>query len=165
MNAPGISLQELLAENQSSTQKWYAWFQSNEAALAVPCDIYNSGDVRGLLKHIFAVELRHSQRLMGEEVTAYDAIPAGALDELFGVHTQAVKNLDRFLSSTSDAELAEIIPLQTVSAGTLHASRRKLCAHVLLHSMRHWAQMSTLLRTNGYKNDWPKDLLFSEAIR
>ena len=69
-----------------------------------------------------------------------------------------------FLSTTDDAALLEVILLQTVSAGTLHASRRKLFAHILLHSIRHWAQLSSLLREAGYKTTWPKDLLFSRAI-
>ncbi len=159
-----ITLQELLADNETATGKWHTWFAANPAALEVPCGIYNSGTVRGLLKHIFAVELRHSQRLNGEEVVAYDAIPAGSLDDLFAIHSQAMRNLSRFLSHADDTALGEVIALQTVSAGTLHASRRKLFAHILLHSMRHWAQLSSLLRKAGYKTDWPKDFLFSEAI-
>ena len=80
------------------------------------------------------------------------------------VHAQAMQNLRAFLSSANDAALLEVIPLQTVSAGTVHASRRKLFAHMQLHSMRHWAQLSSLLREAGYKTDWAKDFLFSEAI-
>ena len=76
-----------------------------------------------------------------------------------------MRNLQKFLSDVDDASLEEVIALQTVSAGTIHASRRKLFAHVLLHSMRHWAQLTTLLRENGFKTEWPKDLLFSEALR
>lgn len=165
MSTQGISLQELLADNEASTNKWQAWFAPNQAALDVPCSVYNSETVRGLLKHTFAVELRHSQRLLGEEVTAYDAISASSLDDLFAIHTQAVQNLRKVLSQADDAGFAEVIALQTVSAGTIHASRRKLFAHILLHSIRHWAQLSTLLRENGFKTDWPKDLLFSEAVR
>jgi len=70
MTAAAIKLEELLVDNEVSTRKWQAWFANNPAALDVPCAIYNSGTVRGLLKHIFAVELRHSQRLLGEEVTS-----------------------------------------------------------------------------------------------
>lgn len=164
MTSAGITLEELLADNEASTGKWQTWFAANPAALDVPCAIYNSGTVRGLLKHIFAVELRHSQRLGGEEVTAYEAIPVGSLDDLVAVHSKAIGNLRRFLSGADDAALREVITLQTVSAGTLHASRRKLFAHIMLHSMRHWAQLSTLLREAGYKTDWPKDFLFSEAM-
>lgn len=165
MTAAAITLEELLADNEASTRKWHTWFAANEDALDVPCEVYNSVTVRGLLKHIFAVELRHSQRLRGEEVTAYDAISAGSLDDLFRIHSRAFENLRKVLATTDEAALNEIISLQTVSAGTLQASRRKLFAHVLLHSIRHWAQLSTLLREHGFKTDWPKDLLFSEAMR
>lgn len=164
MTSAGITLEEMLADNEASTRKWQAWFTANPAALDVLCAIYNSGTVRGLLKHIFAVELRHSQRLGGEEVTAYEAIPVGSLDDLVAVHSMAIGNLHRFLSHADEAALQKVIPLQTVSAGTLHSSRRKLFAHIMLHSMRHWAQLSTLLREAGYKTDWPKDFLFSEAM-
>lgn len=165
MTTAAITLEELLVDNEAATDKWKAWFAANPAALDVSCSIYNSGTVRGLLKHIFAVELRHSQRLLGQEVTSYDAIPVGSLDELVATHAQAIHNLRRFLADTNDASLLEVIPLQTVSAGTLHASRRKLFAHVQLHSMRHWAQLSSLLREAGYKTDWAKDFLFSDAMQ
>lgn len=164
MTVAGITLEELLADNEVGTRKWQAWFADNPAALDLPCAIYNSGTVRGLLKHIFAVELRHSQRLRDEQVTAYDAIPVGSMDDLAAVHSRAIENLRTFLSHADDATLQEVITLQTVSAGTLHASRRKLFAHILLHSMRHWAQLSTLLREAGYITDWPKDFLMSEAM-
>ena len=165
MTTAAITLEELLADNEASTRKWQVWFAAHSAALEVPCAIYDSSTVRGLLKHIFAVELRHSQRLLGEEVTSYEAIPVGSLDELMAVHAQATQNLRNFLSSANDAALLEVIPIQTVSAGTVHASQRKLFAHILLHSMRHWAQLSSLLREAGYKTEWTKDFLFSEAMK
>lgn len=164
MTKAAITLEELLTDNQTATEKWQAWFAANPAALDLPCAIYNSGTVGGLLKHVFVVELRHSQRLLGENVISYDAIPAGSLDDLMAVHAQATQNLRKFISTANDASLLEVIPLQTVSAGTVYASRRKLFAHILLHSIRHWAQLSSLLREAGYKTDWPKDLLFSEAM-
>jgi uncharacterized damage-inducible protein DinB len=164
MIAPGITLQELLADNDASTAQWQGWFEANPSALSVPCSIYDSGTVRGLLKHICAVELRHSQRLLGEEVVEYDAIPAGSVELLFGLHAQAVRNLRQFLAMADMSALEEIITLQTVSAGTLHASRRKLFAHILLHSIRHWAQLSTELREAGFKTEWRKDFLFSDAM-
>lgn len=165
MTAASITFEELMVDNDASTRKWQTWFAANTVALDLPCGIYNSGTVRGLLKHIFVVELRHSQRLRGEEVTAYEAIPAGSLDDLMAVHSRAVQNLRTFLSHADEAALQEVITLQTVSAGTLRVSRRKLFVHIFLHSIRHWAQLSSLLREAGYKTDWPKDFLFSEAIQ
>ncbi len=165
MSYAGITLAELLNDNKLSTAKWQAWFSVNPGALDIPCDIYNSGSVRGFMRHIFAVELRHSQRLAGREVTAYEAIPMGTFDDLFATHTQAFENLREFLAQASDAALDEEITIQTVSAGTLYASRRKLFVHVMLHSIRHWAQMTTLLREHGFATDWAKDFLMSEAMQ
>lgn len=164
MTSAGVTLQELLADNEAATTKWNVWFKAHGAALDLPCDIYNSDNVRGLVKHVFAVELRHSQRLLGDEAIPYDAISAGPLSDLFAIHERAVDNLQQFLSRANDNALQEVIELQTVSAGTLHASRRKLFVHVMLHSMRHWAQLATMLRENGYMANWPKDFLFSEAM-
>lgn len=164
MTVACITLKELLADNQASTAKWLTWFAANQPALDLPCEIYNSNTVRGLLKHIFAVELRHSQRLTGSEVVAYDAIPVGSLEELARVHARALEALRSFLAKANEPALDEIISLQTVSAGTLQASRRKLFVHILLHSMRHWAQLATVLREAGYETNWPKDFLFSEAM-
>jgi uncharacterized damage-inducible protein DinB len=164
MSTTAVTFEELLADNDANATKWRAWFESNDAALAVPCDIYNSGTVRGLLKHIFAVELRHSQRLRSQEVTAYDQISVGSLDDLFAVHVRAIKNLRAFLAQANDASLAEILTTQTLSAGTVQASRRKLFVHILLHSIRHWAQLSTLLRENGFTLGWPQDFFFSSAM-
>jgi uncharacterized damage-inducible protein DinB len=165
MSYAGITLAELLDDNILSTEKWRAWFAVNPGALDIPCDIYNSGSVRGFLRHIFAVELRHSQRLAGGEVADYDAIPMGTLDDLFSTHAQAIANLREFLARSSDAALGEEITVQTVSAGTLHGSRRKLFVHVMLHSIRHWAQMTTHLRTHGFATDWAKDFFVSEAMQ
>ncbi len=164
METSGIPLAVLLDDNELAAKKWQAWFAANPAALDLPCDIYNSGSVRGLLRHIFAVELRHSQRLLDKEVTAYEAIPMESLAGLFATHAQAVENLRAFLAQASGASLRETLAISTLSAGTLHASRRKLVVHVLLHSIRHWAQLSTHLRAHGYKTEWAKDFLMSEAM-
>ena len=34
----------------------------------------------------------------------------------------------------------------------------------MLHGIRHWAQIATALRKAGYKQDWPHDFIFTEAV-
>ena len=164
MDSPSITLAELLQDNIAATNQWQAWFTKNPEALDLPCDIYNSGSIRGLLRHIFAVELRHSQRLLNHPVTAYESIPMDTLDGLFAIHTQAVNSLEHLLNTATAGDWQEVLSISTLSAGTLQATRRKLFAHILLHSLRHWAQLSTHLRTHGYATNWPKDLLMSAAL-
>ena len=52
-----------------------------------PCDIYNSGTVRGLLQTHLGGGIAPFSAALGEEVTAYDAIPVGSSQEMFAVHT------------------------------------------------------------------------------
>jgi len=41
--------------------------------------------------------------------------------------------------------------------------RRKFIAHILLHEVRHWAQVATILRLNGITGNFP-DFLFSPVM-
>ncbi|HMC32582.1 MAG TPA: hypothetical protein VKL99_17220 [Candidatus Angelobacter sp.] len=46
-----------------------------------------------------------------------------------------------------------------------HRQPQKDFFHALLHSVRHWAQLSTHLRQKGYKQDWQHDFMASGVIR
>jgi uncharacterized damage-inducible protein DinB len=164
METAAISLDELIQDNAGSTDLWRGWFAGHADAFALPCDIFDTKTVAGLVRHIFLAELRHSQRLTGQPVVAADEVSAAPGDELFAVHNQAVTNYRSFISQATDASLQETIDIQTLSKGTVHASRRKLFVHVMLHSKRHWAQLATLLRERGTPTDWPHDFLFSQAM-
>jgi uncharacterized damage-inducible protein DinB len=45
----------------------------------------------------------------------------------------------------------------------LKATPKKIVTHVLLHEIRHWAQIATLLRLTGVTDDF-HDFLFSPAM-
>ena len=160
-----ISFTELLDWNDSETQKWRAWFESQPAAvLDVPVQIAHTKDVREFLLHIFAVELRYAQRLNDEPVTSYEELPTGNVADLFSIGEKARAGLRKYLANASDEQLKSVQEFQTRSAETLRASRRKMFAHALMHSVRHWAQLATALREAGYETNWGKDLLFSEVV-
>lgn len=165
MARAAITLGELLEDNASSTDQWRVWFAQHPQALAIACDIFDAKSVAGLVRHTFLVELRHSQRLTGQRVVSAGEVQAADVDSLFVVHDQAVANYRDFVSQATDESLAEVIDIQTLSKGTVRASRRKLFVHVMLHSKRHWAQLATLLREQGMPTDWPHDFLFSEAMQ
>ncbi len=160
-----ISFGELLDWNESETKKWRAWFEDQPAAvLEVPVQIAQTKNVREFLLHIFAVELRYAQRLNREEVSSYESLPSGSVAELFAIGERARAGLRKYLGSTTDEELKSVQEFQTRSAGTLRASQRKIFAHAMLHSVRHWAQLATALREAGYDTKWMKDFLASEVM-
>jgi uncharacterized damage-inducible protein DinB len=73
--------------------------------------------------------------------------------------------LTAFLAGATEKDLNDTLTFETKSAGTRTASRRKIVAHALLHSIRHWAQIATALRQHGFPQDWGHDFLFSEAMK
>jgi uncharacterized damage-inducible protein DinB len=165
MSVCALTCAEMLAHNESSTGMWEKWFAKNPAALDLPCDVMNVGSVRMLVQHIFAVELRFSQRLLGEPPIDYSSLPADTLEKLISIHRTAAANYETFLAAANGPVMEEVIEVVTRTAGTLRASRRSIFVHAMLHSMRHWAQLATLLRHEGMKTDWPQDYLFYAMVK
>lgn len=55
--------------------------------------------------------------------------------------------------------------VRTRSAGVLRTTRRAVLAHLLTHSIRHYAQLATLSRQHGVPPDWPMDYILLRATR
>lgn len=159
----GISLEELLAWNDEAAHCWKGHFEANPAVLELPCGINNAANVQALARHIWGAEQRWSQRLTGVPETEF---PLGPLDELFAMHTKAME-LQRALLAGPAGRWDEFYELKFdwVPPGKGHVSRRKVAAHMLIHSQRHYAQLATLVRMAGYPVETEGDLLFSVALR
>jgi len=165
VTAQALSFRELLAYTDEETRRWEAWFRhAGPAALRVSLGDAKWNTVGGLIYHIFMVERRYAERLLGEPVTPYaDRAPA-ELDEIFAVYPEGRSRLERYLAQARPEEWGEVITFETVSAGTLSASKRKIVAHALVHGIRHWAQIATALRQAGHGEQWMHDLLASPAL-
>ena len=136
--------QDLLEWNEGTTSIWKKHLLAHPELLMSPCDIRGSKTVADLLQHIVAVELRYAERLNNEQETLYDDIPKLSVDVLYEVHDRAMKKL-RDLDSETDAFWSERIDFETRN-GRAGATRRVVFAHCLLHAIRHYAQLATLLR-------------------
>lgn len=164
MTPPVLSALELLEWSNLTTQRWKALLAANTVALEFPCDVYGTGSVRGLLRHIIAVELRYAERLSGEPVTPYEKVPKGSAEELFALHD---RNIARYRKLIDDESINwdQQLEFTTISAGKRSATRKRILFHAFLHGIRHYAQLATLVRQHGIKPDWPMDFLFSGAER
>ncbi|MGA3131216.1 MAG: DinB family protein [Terracidiphilus sp.] len=160
----GITLEELLAWNDQSAASWKTHLETNPALLELPCDIGGTANVQGFVRHIWGAELRWSQRLAGLPLTDKEKLPAGPLEVLFDLHRQAVKIFRNVLAAPehtwSEPFILDLAPPEERSV-----SRRKIAAHALFHSQRHWAQLATLVRNAGCPTNFRGDLLFSPALQ
>lgn len=163
MNQPVLTLKELLHWSDESTCKWLSFLAATPAAQVLPCGIYGTANILGLVRHIVAVEMRHSQRLADLPVTPYAEIPLGPLELFRDLHTETIARIQSLLEDPAQ-DWAERIDFQTVSLGVLHATRRKIMGHAILHGIRHWAQVSTLIRAAGFQPGIGGDLMVSSAM-
>src|SRR5271163_436855 len=160
---PSLQATDLLQWNDMTAQRWKTLLAAHPEALELACDVYGAGTVRGLLRHIFAVETRYAERLCGEPVTAYEQIPDGSAELLFGLHDAAIAKYRGLLADES-VSWDEKLEFTTISAGTRSATRKVILFHSFLHGIRHYAQLATLVRQHGIKPDWPMDFLFMGMI-
>jgi uncharacterized damage-inducible protein DinB len=159
-----LTFRELLDYTAADTERWHRWLAGHPEVLELPIGTGRTATVRGLVHHIIVVERRYTDRLRGEPITTYEQVPNDPLEGLFGVFGETRTRLDAWLASATDEDLARRLEFQTISAGTLTGSARKIVGHLLLHGIRHWAQIATVVRQNGYATDWGHDLLLSDAL-
>lgn len=162
----GVPFDVMIEYLDAEAARWRKWFdQQPPGALEVPVGTDDLATARGVLVHIGVVEYRYAQRLLDEPVTPYSGFRTDSLAVIFQIGEEARQKLTAFLSSATESELNSEITFDTRVAGKLTVTRRKILAHTLLHSIRHWAQLATTLRQNGYPQDWQHDFLFTEAMK
>ncbi len=161
----GISLGELFAYTTAETRRWGAWLREQpHEILNLPAGTGRTATVRQLIHHIVIVERRYADRLRGDPLTPYETHADGSIDQLFLAFEDARARLVEWTRSATEAQLAERIEFTTITAGTLEASARKIVLHTVLHGIRHWAQLATVVRQHGYATNWMHDVLMSDAV-
>ena len=159
-----LSFRDLMAYTDEETRRWDAWLRDTPAALEVSLGEGRWKTVGELIYHIFLVERRYADRLLGEPVTPYAEPTPREVGAIFAEYPEARRRLERFVAQATVQEWAEIITFETILAGTLTASKRKVVAHALMHGIRPWAQIATALRQAGQGEQWMHDVLASSAI-
>lgn len=159
-----LTAEEVLNWNDTTAKRWRALLEKHPEALTLPCDVRGSATVADLLQHIVAAELRYAQQLSSEPVTDYADIPKSTVAELFQTHDLAMSKY-RALNADSSYNWDEDFKVVTRSEGVLIAPRRTCLFHGLLHGIRHYAQLATLLRHEGIIADWPMDYIFMNVRR
>jgi uncharacterized damage-inducible protein DinB len=151
----GPELQEWV---EHTSRGWKGLISAHPEILSFPCDIRETRSVAELLQHIVAVELRYAERLHELPQTPYESIPFDSVEAIYATHDRAMEML-RPLMERDEPFWETVLEFITRSAGTLRASRRTVLVHSLTHSIRHYAQLATLVRKQGIVADLGMDYI------
>ena len=161
MTQPALTAEEILTWNDKTATGWRQLLADHPELLNQPCDIAGTTTVAELLQHIVAAQLRYAERLANLPITDYAVISFDSVESIFAVHDRAIKIFRQLI--TSDVDWNESIDYVTRSMGSLRSDRKTILFHALLHSIRHYAQLASLVRQCGVKPGWPMDYLFMHA--
>jgi uncharacterized damage-inducible protein DinB len=160
-----ISFDELLRYTNAEREKWRAWFGRHIEAMNAP--VHPEGrlpTVGKLIDHIFLVERRHLQRLTGENLSTETGLSGSNASPLFDYGASVRRELEHFARALSEDEAEEIRSFN-VRDRQWPMSPRKLLFHILLHEIRHWAQVALAVRRAGFEPPGDHDLFYSDAIK
>jgi uncharacterized damage-inducible protein DinB len=160
---PDIRLNDLVAYTDWDREKWREWFRKQgDEPLKIGAGPHGDGrfgTVGDVIKHIFSAEKRYVERLSGHALTDTAALPADKFESLFELGDESRRGLKTFLETFPAQEWDAPQEFRLMNS-YLKATPRKIMVHVLMHEIRHWAQVATLLRLNGLAVEM-RDFLFS----
>jgi uncharacterized damage-inducible protein DinB len=166
-----LTIAELLDYTDEERAKWQAWFaaQGNEP-LKIAWGNQTHPSLGALLLHIFWAELYYAYWMRGEPFTReseivkqHKDIPNDQAEAIFGFGQLARASMRAFTDAAQPEDWERAYELEAMGFH-LQGSARKLIAHILLHEIRHWAQVALAVRQHGHAPPGDHDLLFSTSF-
>ncbi|HEY2364090.1 MAG TPA: DinB family protein [Candidatus Angelobacter sp.] len=161
-----LSLNDLIDYTDWERQKWHERLrQQGNEVLKTGVGPHGDGrfeTVGELVRHIFSAEKRYVERLLGRQLSDTGSVPTDNLEALFQFGEESRRELKDFVEKFPTDKWD--VPLEfKLMNSVLTLTPRKIIVHVLVHEIRHWAQIATLLRLNGVTGEF-HDFLFSPAM-
>ena len=155
-STPGAARTTRITSGRSGARGW----RPIRARLAMP---FQSGGrfptVGSLLDHVFLVERRHLSRLEGH-AAGLDRRAPGDVKALFEYADLVRADFRRFVTtSTTPRRRADHV--HAARRPDDHDERRKLATHIVLHEMRHLAQIAYAARVAGHEPPGEHDYFFA----
>lgn len=160
-----LSFDELLRYTSDERDKWRRWLQSHPDAMDVPLQPGGRYPTVGkLIDHIFLIERRHLQRLTGDPLAESTGLTGNNAPPLFDYGASVRRELEQFAGLMDEDEAKEPRTI-VVREQTFTMSPRKLLFHILIHEIRHFAQIALAIRQAGFEPPGDHDLFYSRALR
>jgi uncharacterized damage-inducible protein DinB len=156
-----VQLEELLGYTDHERAKWKAWVEADPSRMRLP---FQSGGrfptVGSLLDHIFLVERRHLARLEGATPPEITGVAAGDWNALFEYAELVRADLRKYAADLSEERGSEVLSFPIQSGDTATMTRRKLTVHIVMHEVRHLAQVAYAVRLAGHEPPGAHDLFY-----
>jgi uncharacterized damage-inducible protein DinB len=160
-----IAYDELLRYTNAEREKWRSWLVLHPQAMEAPVQAGGRFPTVGkLIDHVFLVERRHLQRLTGDALSQETGLSGSNASPLFDYGASVRRELEHLARTLSD-DIADEIRQIEIRDRKWPTSTRKLLFHILLHEIRHWAQIALAVRMAGFEPPGEHDLLFSQALQ
>ena len=157
---PAVGVAELLDYSDHERRKWRDWLAADPARLEIRFQPDGRFPTLGsLLDHIFLVERRHLARLEGGEPPEASGVEAGDHTALFEYADLVRSDLRKYVADVTEDDLRQTLTFTTRS-GTGTMTRRRLIVHILLHEIRHLAQIAYAVRLAGQTSPGQHDLFY-----
>jgi len=161
-----VTIADLMQYTEWERGKWIRLFGKTPSALGLSVgpnrdDRFNT--VGDWVRHIFAAEIRYVERLSGRPLTEIAGMRNDNVEELFEFGKRTRKELRRFLENFPDTEWDVPREMQILNF-IVKATPNKIVVHIVMHEIRHWAQIATLLRLSGFRGDFGDDFIVSPVM-
>lgn len=164
-----LSLNDLMEYTDWEREKWHKWLlQQGAQVLKISAGPHGDGRfeiVGDLVRHIFSAEKRYIEKLSNRSLTETASIPNDDIEALFQFGQQSRKGLRGFVETlpVQEWDVPEDLKFPNLNVSA-RATPKKIVVHILLHEVRHWAQIATLWRLNGLTRSEFHDFLFSPVM-
>ena len=160
-----LGFDELLRYTMEERDRGRRFFAGAPEAIELPLQANTRfATVGRLIDHIFLVERRHMQRLRGEQLAEETGLTGNNAPPLFDYGGSVRRELEQYVAELDD-DMAQQVRTFEVRGMPWSMTPRKLLFHVLLHEIRHWAQIALAVRLAGLEPPGDHDFFFSKAMR
>jgi uncharacterized damage-inducible protein DinB len=160
-----LTFEELAHYTNAEREKWRGWLLLHPEAMDTPVQPdARYATVGKLIDHIFLVERRHIQRLMDEPLATRTGLTGNNAPPLFDYGASVRRELEQYVQDLNE-DVADQVRSFEVRDQQWSMTPRKLLFHILLHEIRHWAQIALAVRLSGLEPPGDHDLFYSRALR
>jgi uncharacterized damage-inducible protein DinB len=157
-----IGYEPLLDYSDHERRKWRAWVEADPGRLDLT--VQPGGrfpTIATLLEHIYFVERRHLSRLEGGTPPDTTGIAGGDWPRLFEYADLVRADLRTYVADIDDQAADATIGFVGMDGRPYSMSKRRLLTHIVLHEVRHLAQIALAARLRGIEPPGEHDIFFA----